>query len=560
MSINASKKLHRLQAGALPLIHAIAKRMRLKEILLDYMPLHGNEDIPAVDTLIMLVYNLVLGKEPLYNLSGWISKINTTSIGYNDFEIEKFNDDRFGRALDKLYAIDRASLQTDIVVQAIESFGVKLDRIHNDSTSVKAYGKYPGTTPDGFELKRGKSKDHRPDLKQLVYSLSISADGAIPVHCKVYSGNRTDDTTHIETWETLYRLTKNANFIYVADCKLCTDAQLSHIVSKGGTAITLIPKSWGEVKIFMEELRKTKKSKKEIWRREKPNHEGKTEYFSVYTGDYKTETRGYQVHWIYSSEKKERDRDSREQALKKAEYELMLLNAKINKKNLKTKDKIQDAITAILNHRKVTKFINIEIGETKEQYKVQVGKGRPGKNTKYIDQVDVIYTMTWRRNKPALQEESNVDGVFPLLCTDNKITAKNVLQAYKYQPRLEKRFMQFKSVHNAAPLLFKNITRVEANMFLFFIALIIQALLEREIRTVMKQQNIESLDLYPEDREALHPTTDRVLKIFEGISSYKITKGEEIIEEYKDDFEETHKLILNLMNIKEVEYWMNQRA
>jgi len=42
---------------------------------------------------------------------------------------------------------------------------------------------------------------------------------------------------------------------------------------------------------------------------------------------------------------------------------------------------------------------------------------------------------------------------------------------------MKKRFNQFKSVHEAAPLLFKNIERVEAIMFLFFVALIIQGII-----------------------------------------------------------------------------------
>jgi len=57
---------------------------------------------------------------------------------------------------------------------------------------------------------------------------------------------------------------------------------------------------------------------------------------------------------------------------------------------------------------------------------------------------------------------------FLALCTDENISCKEALKAYKYQPRLEKRFNQFKSIHNAAPLLFKKIERVEAIMFLFF--------------------------------------------------------------------------------------------
>ena len=70
-----SRALKRLQVGGLPLIHAIAKRMRLKEILYKYIPAHGNEDIPAVETLMLLVYNLILGKDPLYELQEWVESI-----------------------------------------------------------------------------------------------------------------------------------------------------------------------------------------------------------------------------------------------------------------------------------------------------------------------------------------------------------------------------------------------------------------------------------------------------------------------------------------------------
>ena len=66
---------------------------------------------------------------------------------------------------------------------------------------MKAYGKILGKTKAGVELLRGHNKDHRPDLKQLIFNLTISMDGGVPIHCKTYSGNRTDDTIHIETWD-----------------------------------------------------------------------------------------------------------------------------------------------------------------------------------------------------------------------------------------------------------------------------------------------------------------------------------------------------------------------
>jgi len=141
------------------------------------------------------------------------------------------------------------------------TFDLDLSRIHNDSTTIKAFGRYPGKTRSGVELNRGHSKDHRPDLKQRVFSLSLCADGAVPVHHKVYPGNRTDDTNHIETWNTLRQITARADFLYVADCKLCTDEQLTYLTEQGGRAITIIPETWAEVAEFKATLRSTRKNR-----------------------------------------------------------------------------------------------------------------------------------------------------------------------------------------------------------------------------------------------------------------------------------------------------------
>jgi transposase len=119
-------------------------------------------------------------------------------LGYQSLAPERFTDDRFARALDRLYQTDRASLMTELVVNFCRAFELDLSRIHNDSTTVKACGAYPSKTASGFELKQGHSKDHRPDLKQLLFSLSVSADGAVPVHHKAYPGNRTDDKTALK--------------------------------------------------------------------------------------------------------------------------------------------------------------------------------------------------------------------------------------------------------------------------------------------------------------------------------------------------------------------------
>jgi len=549
------RSLKRHLVGALPLIHRMATRIWLKELLNRHVRAHGNDQIPVVDTLMLLLYNLTLGKDPLYELQHWVAGIDPRAIGYPSLESEKFNDDRFARALDRLYMADRASLMTEFVTNVVQEFKLDLARIHNDSTTVKAYGAYPGSTRSGLELKRGHSKDHRPDLKQLVFSLSISSDGAVPVHHKVYSGNRTDDSTHIETWETVRKIAPTVDFLYVADSKLCTDEQLHYIDKRGGRAVTIMPETWGEVAAFKAALKVTRKAKKEIWRRPTPGTDEQTEYFSVIAGEHHTQKRGYRIHWIYSSEKRKRDRMHREKRLTKAEQALMELNAKLNTRKFKLKENIDAAVAEIQDQHGVHELLVVQIGTSREEYRVKAGKGRPGKHSSYETRIRTVHTMTWVRNNQALKAESKLDGLFPLLSTDTKLTAKEVLQAYKYQPRLEKRFCQFKSIHNAAPLLFKKVTRVEGNMFLFFIALTIQALIEREVRNKMTEEGLASLNVYPEEREAIHPTTNKIFDRVEHLSTYSILENEYIVEEFNDHLTETQRLILSCLDIPEKEYW-----
>ncbi len=544
--------MNRYRVGELPLIYQIAERMNLKDILREFFPEHINEEIPTVETLLLLICNLTIGKFPLYELDAWIKEINLGALGLGNYKtVAKFTDDRFGRALDKLFDVDRASLMTRVVVEVIKTFNIKLEQIHNDSTTVKAFGAYLRKSSSGLEFKKGQSKDHRPDLKQLVYSLTVSHDGAVPIHHKVYSGNRNDDSTHIETWDMLCKICQRTDFLYVGDCKLCTDRQLSHIVDHGGKAITVVPENWKEVSDFKDRLRKEKKKKTEIMRRQ-DEHEN-TVYYYAFDEKCYSRHRGYRIHWIMSTDNREEDQEKRERLLTKAENELRKLLPQLNKRNLKTEEAIRRKCEAILTKRLASRFLKIEINEISREY-TKTRRRKDKTIEKKIKKVE--YTLSWNRDDDALKKEENVDGVFPLLTTDDRITAREALLAYKYQPRLEKRFSQFKSVHNAAPIFFKKIERVEANMFLFFISLMIQALIEREVRGKMIDYNLECLSIYPESREAVHPTTSKIFDRFSQISTYEIAEeGNVVVERYQDELSDVHLSVLKMLGIDESKYW-----
>ncbi len=106
---------------------------------------------------------------------------------------------------------------------------------------------------------------------------------------------------------------------------------------------------------------------------------------------------------------------------------------RLNKRKLKSKEEIEDKIENILKKHNAKSFFEISLTEVKEPYRVRIGRGRPGPNTKYKKCVNTIFSLSWKRNKEILKKEWNVDIIFPQLTTDKSLSAKEDLFAYKYQ-------------------------------------------------------------------------------------------------------------------------------
>ena len=95
--------LVRKRIGEIPLLQTVIQRLRWREIVLSYLPSHGNETVPAVDTLLVLVWNIACGRQPLYELPEWVAKLDARLLGHvpeGSCE-ELYGDDRFARALDQ---------------------------------------------------------------------------------------------------------------------------------------------------------------------------------------------------------------------------------------------------------------------------------------------------------------------------------------------------------------------------------------------------------------------------------------------------------------------------
>ena len=466
-----------------------------------------------------------------------------------------------GRSLDVLFDADRASLLTNLVLKVIDEFSIELSQLHNDSTTVTVYGKYKqnrsmrnGKT--SLALLRGHNKDFRPDLKQLLFTLTVSRDGAVPIHYKGYDGNTTDDKTHIQTWEALRRITGRSDFIYVADAKLCTREQMAYIAKEGGRFISVLPETWKEYDWFKTWFRSHNVGWQELFRR--PDHRRPESAEHVYWG-YESpmaSDEGYRILWISSSQKQEQDAQRRGGKIEKTIKALDTLKGKVGTRKWKTKGQIEKAVEDIFEKNSSGRWFDWKmVVKEVETYK-QKGKGRPGNNTEYVKMVRQKWTFEAMPNGMKIQEDADTDGLFPLITNMDakELSMKDVLEKYKFQPYIEKRHQQFKSVFEAAPVFLKLPHRIEALMFVYFIVLLLNALIERELRLAMRKEKIRSLPLYPEKRKCKYPTTARIVDLFSNIRRHILFEDGDKVKCFYDPISELQEQILDLLIISKDHY------
>ena len=86
-------------------------------------------------------------------------------------------------------------------------------------------------------------------------------------------------------------------------------------------------------------------------------------------------------------------------------------------------------------------------------------------------------------------------------------------------------------------------------MYLAFIAQIIAALIEQDLRKTMVEKNIELLCSLPEGRPSKTPTIEQVLRLFENQSRHALYDGDRLIKQFADPLTPVQSQILQLREI-----------
>jgi transposase len=552
--------LNSRRIAALPILEHFLRRLRLREFLRDHLPHEDRRNrVPTATALLVLLKNLLISREPLYGLGEWAARYEPALLGLVGNQYAALNDDRVGRGLDRLFDADIPALALNVAAHATRAFNVNLDELHNDSTTITFHGDYE--TAERERTLRGRlrlavtwghNKDHRPDLKQLLYILTVTGDGAIPVQFRVESGNASDDRSHQGTWELLCQLTGRRDFLYIADCKLATTENMAYVHQRGGRFLSVLPRTRSEDVAFRAAV--VRGEIRWCGIHDKYDDDGQlVDRFSTSEPETQT-TEGYRLIWYHSTRKAQFDASARLTQLERALKRLDELREKLAspRTRYRQRAKVAEAVEAVLRDCGVGPWITVEIEERVTETYRQERRGRPGEKTRYVREEKLTYALKHRIELERLDEEARCDGIFPLVSNARALTALELLLAYKQQPAIERRFEQLKTDFVVAPIYLKEVSRIQALLCVYFLALLVEALLERELRRAMEREEIEALPLYPERRACRRPTARKVIDLFEDVQRHELSGGRRPAVIFTTRLSRLQRKILRLLGLAKI--------
>jgi transposase len=543
--------------GGLPIVNVFYDRLGIDRLLEQHVPDDPRLRLSPAAALGVVIRNLVVRHAPVYALGEWACRYEPNQVGLTSDDLELLNDDRIGRMLARLFDADRASLLTRLVLDAVETFDIDLSRLHNDSTSLKLSGAYDHA--DGHQrggkptpaVNLGFSKDHRPDLKQLVWILTVSADGAVPIAFRVMDGNTADVTTHIDTWDHLVALTGNADWLYVADSKLATFDNARHIDSRGGRFLSVLSAARREDRIFRDWVVTNTPEWAVAQRIPSRQHDTDDDVLSTYE-DHLPSADGHRIIWIHSTGKARRDATRRHARIAKAIAAIDALNVRLSSPRCRIKTVVAaetEAREAIAEVH-AARWVNFDVAQDTVETFRQAKRGRPGPNTAYIKVSRNTLRIRFTVDEAQVAHDAASDGMWPLITNDRQMAPAELLGAYKWQPNLEKRHAQLKGTQLVAPMWLRDPARIEGLLTCHFIAMLISSLIERTIRQAMTDAGLPELSLYPEDRGCTAPTTARILEIFTGVARHELAAPDgQVLRTFQPELTQLQRQVLDLLDI-----------
>jgi transposase len=442
--------------GAIPVLYPILRQLKVAEYVDEHCP--GKEDVSHGTVINALVLNRLMAPKPMYKVGKWMTEtILEDTLGVS---AEQMYDNRLGRTLDDLHPYLEPIWQ-DIVVRAVVDYDVDLRFLHYDITSVYFEGAYKASEKVSY----GLSRDHRPDTKQVNLAVNVTSKTGIPLGYRVLAGRIADRTTPVENLEALRALLdrpklvqRQKDFLLVSDRAMLdrkviiayqakTVRWLGPLQAHGALSEVLRSVPDEELAAHPLAYRPLNQPKEEPFR-----YQGVLRSATI---EYGGQTVPIQVLVVKSRTKVKLDRERRQTSLKRLTDRLEKIQSMLNTRRYKSRDYTWAQIEKARRGNAAKTLVDIELTGT-----------------------DGELSLTYGLNSGKLAQAQALDGRYLLGTNDFDLSAIQMLQHFKGQEIVERRFKTVKGPIQVRPMFLHKEERIESLVFVAMIALLVYTILE----------------------------------------------------------------------------------
>ena len=427
-------------------------------------------------------------------------------IGRNITE-EQLNRHKLGRTLDKIADYGCEKLFNAIALSICVNEKIDLGKAQNDTTTFSVEGSYDNQEEDAeVHITHGYSKARRPDLKQIVLELVVSADGGAPFIMKPWSGNAADSKIFNARIKALKEAAKESSkeMILIADSKLYTKENIEAL--QHAPFITRVPAT-----ISAEQNHISTALQNDSWTKIDNGYKFQAFNFEHY---------GIKQRWVvfYSQQARDRAEKTLDKLIKKQTDKLNKDLFHLQAQRFSCDSDAQKALSALIKKYPYHKIIDSNVTVSLRHEKV----GRPALGAAQATNLYQIRATT-EVEKTAVMQVLNQRSCFVLATNivENKLAAADIIKEYKDQDYVEKGFAFMKAPSFfAAAFYIKSVARIQAMLVVMTLALLVYTVAQRRLRSslAINKKTIPNQIKKPTAR----PTLRWAFQIIEGIDYVKV--------------------------------------
>jgi len=497
--MDAATRFDTQSVGALPVITQYLERLRLADAVNELVPWEG--EVPLGTLVEVLVANRLLRPQALFRVDQWAQTAAVTD--YFELEPGQLNDDRLGRALERL-ASHADAIQAALVLAAVREFRLDVAQIHYDITDVELFGAYERAAPEGQAPPTplpayGRTKSGRKNVKQIQLGVNVTGDGGVPVAHAPLDGNAAEAPTHLDNLRRLKEVLPRRKLLYIADTKLDTPANLLAVAARGGQFLCGGAFSPQLQQLYLRHRHRLRPVDYHPKSQEHLPPEQRDQYRAFErtdrlrgASDGRKVRLNYRLIFVWSQAKARQEAATRDRHLAKVREAFEAVERNLNRYSLKTREAIVRRLEAAKAKYDEGELFEYELTQDRRQQ----------------------FRLQWQMNAEALAEWKLLEGVYVLKTSlpARQAPLAKALAKYKEQSQVERRIHHLKGPLAVAPLFLKNPERIAGLLCILVWALMVLALMERQVRRGLKGKPL--FGLYPENRPSPAPTGPALLECF----------------------------------------------